>query len=113
MRLSGRGMGRLGMGTCPDGYYDLKVLGFDTGQCLPNLSTAANAAAGGVTGSVGTGVANSAATQSAISSAAASALGTKVINFYKNNPVVAIGATVAVGGLLIYGAMSFLKPSRA
>lgn len=99
-----------GMGAdCQEGYYKLKILGFDTGQCVPNLSTAANAAAGGVTGSVASGVASSPATAAAAQSAAANAIGTKIVNFYKSNPTMAIGLTVVVGGLLIYGTMSFLR----
>lgn len=109
-RLRRQGMSRLsGMGDCQPGYYELKVLGFDTGQCAPNLSTVETAAGAGVTSAVGTGVANSSGTQAAVSSAAASAFGTSVMNFYKNNTAVAIGVTVAVGALLVYGGMSFLR----
>lgn len=107
-----RGMGRLnGMGadTCPTGYYRLKVYGIDTGQCLPTGSTAVEAAQSGVLNSAATGVANSAATKNALSSASATAIGTKIVNFYKTNPVIAIGVTVAVGALLVYGTMSFVR----
>lgn len=109
MNLRKQGMGRLGMGACQPGYYELTVLGVDTGQCVPELSTLATAAEGGVTSAVGTGVANSSGTQAAVSTAAANAFGTSVMNFYKNNTALAVGVTVAVGALFVYGGMSFLK----
>lgn len=106
LKLRNQGMGRLGMGaTCQPGYSD--ILGI--GECTPDLSTILSSAEAGVVGSVGTGVANSAATQAAVSTAAANAFGTSIMNFYKNNTVVAVGVTLAVGGILIYGAMSFLR----
>lgn len=94
---------------CPEGYYKLKVFGFDTGQCLPTGSTALDAAQGGVAASVGTGVATSPATQSAATAAAGSALGQKIIGFYKNNPALAWGGTAAVLALVVYGGMSFIR----
>lgn len=102
--------GMRGMGaTCPEGYYEAKLFGFNTGQCVPDLGTLVEGAQGGIMQTVGTGVANSPGTQAAATSAAASALGTKIVTFYKNNPIMAIGLTVAVGGLLVYGTMSFLR----
>lgn len=99
-----------GMGTtCPTGYYEASLFGFKTGQCVPDLATVVNGAQSGVMQTVGTGVANSPGTQAAASSAAANAIGTKLVNFYKNNTLVAAGATVVIGGLLVYGAMSFLR----
>ncbi|NJM09366.1 MAG: hypothetical protein HC883_00240 [Bdellovibrionaceae bacterium] len=98
-----------GLGSCPEGYYRLKVFGVDTGQCLPNLSTAAEGAQTGVMSSVGTGVASSPATAQAAQNVAANALGTNIITFYKTKPVVAWGLT-AVGVLFfVYGGMSFFR----
>lgn len=105
MRRSMNGMGA----TCPSGYYEASVFGFKTGQCVPDLGTIVDGAQSGVMQTVGTGVANSPGTQAAATSAAANALGTKIFAFYKNNPMVAIGLTVAVGGLVVYGTMSFLR----
>ncbi len=111
-----RGMGRLGsysdfagMGACPDGYYDLKILGASTGQCLPKLSTVSSGIQSGALSTVATGVAQSPATSQAAQSAAANAIGTKIVNFYKNNPTMAWGATAAVAALLVYGGMSFVR----
>lgn len=101
--------GQMGIADCQPGYYRLKVFGVDTGQCLPNLNTAAGAAQSGVISSAATGVASSPATQAAAQSAAANALGTRIVNFYKSNPTMAIGASVAVLALVVYGGMSFLR----
>lgn len=110
------GMGRLGsysdfagMGACPEGYYDLKILGVSTGQCLPNLRQVTEGVQSGVLETVGTGVAQSPATAQAAQSAAANALGTKIVGFYKNNPALAWGTTAAVAALLVYGGMSFIR----
>lgn len=107
----GRGMGAFGnLGAeCPPGYYKLKVFGVDTGQCLPTGSTVASGVQTGVSSSVATGVAQSPATAQAVQSVAANAIGTRIVNFYKGNPVVAWGATAAVAALLVYGGMSFIR----
>lgn len=111
-----KGMGRLGsysdfagMGACPEGYYEASVFGIKTGQCVPNLSTLVEGAQSGALETVGTGVAQSPATAQAAQNAAASAIGTKIVNFYKNNPAMAWGATAAVAALLVYGGMSFIR----
>jgi hypothetical protein len=106
-----RGFGRMGtMGTtCPPGYYDLQVLGVNTGQCLPTLNTAATAAETAVSAATGAGIAQSAATQSALQNAAASAFGTKVLNFYKAQPVLAWGLTAGVAAFVVYGGLSFIR----
>ena len=94
---------------CKPGYYELKVAGIPTGQCLPTSSTALSAAQGGVVSAVGTGVASSAATQAALQSAAAQTLGEKIISFYKTKPAIAWGGTAAVVALVIYGGLSFIR----
>lgn len=99
-----------GMGAaCQDGYYEAEVFGIKTGQCIPNLKTLAQGAATGATGAVTTGVANSSATKAAITNAAGNALGTKIINFYKDKPAIAYGVTAAVVLLVVYGGMSFVR----
>lgn len=105
------GLGRMGtMGAdCPAGYYRLKVFGVDTGQCLPQLDTAVNAAQGGVLSSVATGAVSSSANQAAAQNAAANAIGTKIVTFYKSKPALAWGLTAAVGLFVVYGGMSFLR----
>lgn len=103
-----RGMGAMGA-ECPEGFYRLKVFGVDTGQCLPTLSTAVEGAQGGVMSTVGTGVASSPATSAAAQNIAASTLGTKIISFYKEKPMIAWGATALIGLFVVYGGMSFLR----
>ena len=114
-----RGLGRLGKygsmsgyGTfgaeCKPGFYQLKIFGVPTGQCLPTGSTALEAAQAGAAGAVATGVATSPATQAAATSAAGQAIGQRIISFYQQQPVVAIGSTLAVGALLVYGTMKAL-----
>ncbi len=105
MRTMNGGMGA----ACPTGFYEAKIFGFPTGQCIPDLGTLVDGAQGGIMQTVGTGVANSPGTQTAATTAAANALGAKILAFYKNNPMMAIGLTVAVGGLVVYGTMSFLR----
>lgn len=103
--MSGGGMGA----DCPQGYYEAKIFGISTGQCVPNLSTLADAATQGAAGAVGSGVAQSPATQQAATAAAGSALGSKIISFYKDKPLVAYGLTGVVALLVIYGGMSFIR----
>lgn len=114
-----RGLGRLGKygsmsgyGTfgaeCQPGFYQLKVFGVPTGQCLPTGTTLREGLESGAAGVLATGVATSPATQAAATSAAGQAIGQRIIGFYQKQPVVAIGSTLAVGALLVYGTMKAL-----
>lgn len=110
--MNGYGMsmngGEMGI-TCQPGYYELKVAGFPTGQCLPTGSTAVASATKGVSSAVGTGVASSPTTQAAITSAASEKLGQKIINFYTEKPMIAWGSTLAVVALIAYGGLTFIR----
>ena len=110
--MNGYGMsmngGEMGI-TCQPGYYELKVVGIATGQCLPNLATATAGATKGVSTVVGTGVASSPATQAALTSAASETLGRKIINFYTEKPVMAWGATAAVVALVAFGGLTLIR----
>lgn len=115
-----RGLGRLGkygsmsgFGTmgieCKPGYYEAKIFGVPTGQCVPTSGALLDTALEAWTGAVATGVATSPATQAAAHGLISQALGDKILAFYKNQPVLAVGSTVVVGGLLVYGLMSFVR----
>ncbi len=115
MRMSGRGMGRLGMAggqmgiTCQPGFYELKVFGISTGQCAPSLDTALNAAQGGVVASVATGVATNPANIAAASNAGLMASFTKATSFVKAHPIGVAAAVAATLALVVYGGMSFAR----
>ena len=100
--------GEMGI-SCQPGYYELKVGGIPTGQCLPNLATAASGATKGLSTAVGTGVASSPATQAALTSVASEKLGQKIINFYTEKPMIAWGATISVIALVAFGGLTLLK----
>lgn len=97
---------------CQPGYYPLKIFGVDTGQCVPDSGTLANQAAGSAITSIATGVATSPATIQAGKTAVANSLGQKIMDFYTKKPAVAIGVTVALGALVVYGFMSFAKKAH-
>ena len=112
-----RGLGRLGkygsmsgFGTmgieCKPGYYPEPIF---KKFCVPTSGELAKQAEETFARSIGVGIATSPTTQAAVTGAAGQALGDKIIAFYKNQPVIAIGSTVAVGGFLVYGLMSFLR----
>ena len=99
-----RGMGRgMGAANCQPGYYEAEIFGIKTGQCLPSSGTLLNAAQGAVVSTTATGIANSQATQTAVANAAAASLGVKILNFYKQKPVIAYGATALVVLLTLAG----------
>lgn len=93
-----------GMGAdCQPGFYKLKVLGIDTGQCLPSLSTAAGAAQAGVLTNVATGVATSPANIAAAKSAGISAAANKSIAYIKAHPVMIASVVGGIALLAMYG----------
>jgi len=94
-----RGMGA----TCQPGYYNLKVFGIDTGQCLPTLSTAASGAQSGVVGTVATGVATSPTNISAAKEAGITALANKSIAYVKAHPVMIASVIGGIAILAMYG----------
>lgn len=95
--------GGMGATTCQPGFYNLKVLGIDTGQCLPALSTATSAAQSGVLSSVGTGVATSSTNVAAAKEAGIAALSTKIAAQVKAHPVMIASVIVGAGLLSLYG----------
>lgn len=94
---------------CAPGYYETELFGIKTGVCVPTAETLAKQAAAGAISSVASGAASSPGVIAAAESAGAAALGQRIINFYKEKPVIAFGATAAVLALVVYGTMSFLK----
>ena len=80
--------------------------GMGDGDLLSNLLT------GSVTGAesaVGSALASSQLVQQAAQTSAANNLGAQILAFYQNNTALAVGLTVAVGALLVYGTMSFIR----
>ena len=112
-----KGLGRLGsysdfaggLGACPEGYYQPSIFGIKLDQCVPNLSVLAEGAQSGALATVGEGVAQSPGTQRALEAGVASKLGTTIVNFYKNQPVVAWGVTGLAALMLVYGGLSFVR----
>jgi hypothetical protein len=101
--------GTMGAAKCPEGFYELKVGGIATGQCLPTSATLAKGAQAGAVGVVGTGTAVSPSTQAAVQSLAAQTLGDRIIKFYREKPAIAWGSTAAVVALVVRGGMSFIR----
>lgn len=94
---------------CKPGFYELKVLGYPTGQCVPSSGTLIEAVQGATAGAFASGVATSPATIQAGRAAAGQALGEKIINFYANQPVLAWSGTAAIAAFVVYGGMKFLR----
>jgi hypothetical protein len=93
-----------GMGaTCQPGYYDLKILGFETGQCVPNLATATSAAQAGAASSLATGVATSPANIAAAKQAGISASANAAVAYVKKHPVMIASVVGGVALLALYG----------
>lgn len=74
-----------------------------TGIMVPDAGELINAAAGGALSQTGQTLAQSSTVQQGAVTAAGNTLGQKIVKFYTENTVVAIGATVAVGGILAFG----------
>lgn len=93
-----------GMGEeCQPGFYRLKVFGVDTGQCLPTLSTATQAAQTGVLSSVATGVATSPTNVAAAQEAGIKTVANKTVAYIKENPILVASAVGIIGLLAFYG----------
>jgi len=97
--MNGGGMGT----TCQPGYYNLKVLGIDTGQCLPSLSTATTAVESGLTSSVATGAATSSANIAAAKQAGITAAANNLVAYVKAHPIIVASVLGSVGLLAFYG----------
>ena len=110
LQKSQRRNGMRGMGAdCQPGYYEGEVLGIKTGVCLPDSATLAQQAAGGLVGAVTTGASQSPGVIVAAQTSAGNALGNKILAFYREKPAVAIGLTLGVVALVVYGGMSFAR----
>ncbi len=110
LQKSQRSMGMRGMGAdCQPGYYEGAVFGIKTGVCLPTSETLAQQAAGGLVGAVTSGAASSPGVITAAQTAAGNSLGNKIVGFYREKPAIAIGLTLGVVALVIYGGMSFAR----
>lgn len=102
MFMKRRGM--RGMGEdCPTGYYRLKVFGVDTGQCLPNSSTAVEAAQSALVSSVGTGVATSPSNIAAAKQAGIKASLEKGAKFIADHPIAIASVVGGIAILALYG----------
>lgn len=80
-----------------------------SGIMVPDATELAQAAAGGALSATGQTLSQSQTVQQGAITAAGNTLGQKIVKFYTEKPVIAIGATVAVGGLLIFGLTSMFK----
>ena len=102
MRMSGRGMGRLGMGggqmglTCQPGYYPDPILG---AVCVPTGGTLESLA----TGALATGVATTSTVQQAAANAATQSTATALVAYVKAHPFIVGGAVLAIGLLAFAG----------
>lgn len=113
-----KGLGRLGsysdfaggMGAeCKEGFYDLKIFGVSTGQCVPSLSTLTSGVQSGALSTIATGVATSPATQAAAQNVAAQTFGNKVFSYVKQHPYMTAGIAAVVAGALLF---TFSAPFR-
>lgn len=80
-----------------------------TGIMVPDAGELINAAGAGATSIVGQNLAQSTAVKEGALTAAGNTLGQKIVKFYSENTVAAVAGTVVVGGLLVYGLMSFVR----
>jgi len=80
---------------------------------LPTLSQILSSAETGVEQQVASNLAQSSSVQTAAQTAAGNALGTNIMNFYTQNPVLAWTITAGVALFVVYGLMSFAKPGKA
>lgn len=96
-----------GMGDCKPGYFQV-IPGADW-SCAPNSDTLIKQELA----KVGAQAAQTEAVKEASIAAAGEALGTKIVRFYRQNPVIAWGLTAGVVGLMYVGAKSFMKRKMA
>ncbi len=101
-KLSGFGMGRLGMAggqmglTCAAGMYPDPILG---AVCVPSSGTLLNQ----VEGAFATGVATTSTVQAAAANAATQSTATALVNYVKAHPFIVGGAVLAVAALAFAG----------
>lgn len=88
------------------GAYEL-VKG--SGIFIPDLGELTKGASAGALSSTAQTLATSAGVKSAAIDAAGNSLGTKIVKFYKEQPVMAYGATALVAILLFAGVRSYAK----
>lgn len=80
-----------------------------TGIMVPDIGELAAGASTGAVSTAGQTIASSSTVQQGAITAAGNTLGQKIVKFYTEKPVVAIGATLAVGGLILFGLMNLGK----
>lgn len=74
-----------------------------TGIMVPDAGELLQAAAGGALSQTGQALAQSQTVQQGAITAAGNTLGQKIVKFYTEKPIVAIGATIVIGGILSFG----------
>lgn len=83
-----------------EGHYELFP---GSGIWLPNSGTLIDAATGGALDQVAQGLAESEGVQQGAITAAGNKLGQKIVRFYSEQPIIAIGSTIAIGSLVAFG----------
>lgn len=106
--IRGKSMRGMGADACPTGFYRLKVLGIDTGQCLPTSGTLVTGAQSGAAGTVATGIATNPSNQAAALNAAQTMGVNTIVEKIKAHPI-ATASIVGVIAILALNGMGIVR----